>query len=707
MRTLIRLGAASISALVLCLAFSSTSSSSVARARRAGVAAADTTAISSVSGVGPMWGPVTFKATLTAGGAPVAGKLVVFTAGGNAVGSATTDADGVATLSTVDGIQNFVAGTYTDAVVAAFAGDAGLAASSTQGTLSVSRANQVISFSTRPSRTFGEPDFRVNAFSTSAGPLTFTAGGACKIVTGNTVHLTGAGTCGVTATSAGNANFNPASASVGIFVEKAFTGTTVTSSADPSASGQSVTLTADVAALASNKPGIPTGSVQFKVDGAVVGSAPLDADGVAALPPLELAAGAHTFAGEYAGDTNFDVSSGALTTASFIEFDQTSYEVAEGALLTVRVRRTGDISQAMSVDYATDDGGAQAVACAQAGGVALDRCDYAKAVGTLDFGAGEAEITFQVLVADDSYTEGPETASLRLSNATGNTTFGTNTSASFTITDDSPESSGNTADDSAKFVTQHYKDFLNREPDASGLAFWTGEIESCGADAKCREVKRINVSAAFFLSIEAQETSFFAYRAYKAAYGDATSPGVAGTVPAIRLDELLSDARQMNEGLVVGYQGWQAMLELRKNLYVLDFVQRPRFRAAYPSALTAEQFVDALAQNAGLTLTQSERDGLVNTLEGAPSNATLRAQVVRAVAENPRLRQAEFNRAFVLMEYYGYLRRNPDAAPESGLNYGGWGFWLGKLEEFGGNFVRAEMVKAFISSGEYRHRFGQ
>jgi hypothetical protein len=695
MRNLIRLGAAVIPALVLCLVFSSTTS-----------AAADIqTTISSVSASGQMWGPITFKATLTADGAPLAGKSVVFTAGGNAAGSATTDADGVATLPTSNGIMSFVAGTYPDAVVAAFAGDAGLAGSNAKGTLNVARKDQVISFTNLALRTFGDADFRASAFATSAIPVTYSAAGPCNMVgSSNVVHLTGAGTCVLTVSVVGNANFNPATTTGTIFVAKAFTGTTVTSSVNPSASGQSVALTASVAALATIKPGIPTGFVLFKVDDAVVGSVRLDADGVATLPPMELAARPHTFAAEYNSDINYRVSTGALTANSIVEFAQSSYAVAEGSALTVTVRRTGDTSQKASVDYATDEDDDGAAPCAQAGGLALARCDYTKALGTLRFAAGETEKTFQLLVADDSYAEGAETAHLRLSNATGNAAFGTNTAAAVTVTDDSPESSVNPADDSAKFVTQHYRDFLNREPDAEGLAFWTNEIEQCGADAGCREVKRIHVSAAFFLSIEAQETSYLVYRAFKAAYGDATSPGVAGTVPVIRLNELLSDARQIGAGIIVSQNDWQARLAANKAAYMLDFVGRPRFRAAYPLAMTAGQFVDTLATHAGLTLTQTERDGLVNTLGQIPSDAARRAQVVRAVAENPRLHQAEFNRAFVLLEYFGYLRRNSDDAPDG---FRGWRFWLDKLEQFDGDFVRAEMVRAFIASGEYRQRFGQ
>jgi hypothetical protein len=51
----------------------------------------------------------------------------------------------------------------------------------------------------------------------------------------------------------------------------------------------------------------------------------------------------------------------------------------------------------------------------------------------------------------------------------------------------------NLSDNSQFFVAQHYRDFLSREPDQSGLNFWVGEIESCGANAPCREAKRSNL----------------------------------------------------------------------------------------------------------------------------------------------------------------------------------------------------------------------
>jgi hypothetical protein len=129
------------------------------------------------------------------------------------------------------------------------------------------------------------------------------------------------------------------------------------------------------------------------------------------------------------------------------------------------------------------------------------------------------------------------------------------------------------------------------------------------------------------------------------------------------------------------------------------------FVNAFPASMTPAQFVDKLDQNAGGVLSQPERSQLVAELSAAADQAQGRASALREVAEGADLRNNENSRAFVLMQYYGYLRRNPDDAPDS--DFSGWKFWLSKLNQFGGNFVQAEMVKAFINSDEYRKRFGQ
>jgi hypothetical protein len=117
--------------------------------------------------------------------------------------------------------------------------------------------------------------------------------------------------------------------------------------------------------------------------------------------------------------------------------------------------------------------------------------------------------------------------------------------------------------------------------------------------------------------------------------------------------------------------------------------------------MTAGQYVDKLNTQAGNPLTSAQRDALVN---GLNSGQETPATVLRKIAENPTFTNAEMRRAFVLMQYFGYLRRNPDDAPDG--NFGGYDFWLGKMNQFNGDYKAAEMVKAFITSGEFRSRFG-
>ena len=152
--------------------------------------------------------------------------------------------------------------------------------------------------------------------------------------------------------------------------------------------------------------------------------------------------------------------------------------------------------------------------------------------------------------------------------------------------------------------------------------------------------------------------------------------------------------------MVVGQQGWEQQLENNKVSFINLFVQRQRFTNAF-GAMSNAQFVDMLNANAGIPLSQSERDQLVADMN---NGAKTRAQVLRVIAEHPNLVNAEFNRAFVLMQFFGYMRRNPDDPQDH--DHTGYDFWLTKLNQFGGNFQNAEMVKAFINSDEYRHRFG-
>jgi len=274
--------------------------------------------------------------------------------------------------------------------------------------------------------------------------------------------------------------------------------------------------------------------------------------------------------------------------------------------------------------------------------------------------------------------------------------------------------SPNPIDATRNFVRQNYLDFLNRAPDASGDNFWSNQIDSCGANAACVQFKRVNTSGAFFLSIEFRDTGYFVYRLNKAAFGYLPDNPVTGARPVpVRYEDFMPDTQKIGEGLVVNSPGWEQKLAANRHAFLLDFVSRSgasggrAFLDKFPLGKSAAEIIDTLFTNAGVQPTASERQTLVNQLAVNPDSTQLRAAALEAVADHPRLQQQERSRAFVLMQYFGYLRRNPDDAPEEKRNFDGYGFWLGKLDDNGGDFVRAEMVKAFLESTEYRQRFRQ
>jgi hypothetical protein len=533
---------------------------------------------------------------------------------------------------------------------------------------------------------------------------------------------------------------------------------------------------------------------------------------------------------------------------SLIQFSTDEYAISEGSgHIDVTVTRSGDASGSATVNYNTLD---QSEA-----GHASQKSDYEIALGTVTFAPGETSKTFRILIVNDTFVEGDEIIDISLSNPTGTGVgLGSPNTAEVTITDnDAVPPVTNPIDNASFFVRQHYLDFLNREPDGPGLAFWTNEITSCGADAACIERKRINVSAAFFLSIEFQNTGYLAYLTHRAAFGSSAS----GSPAPILYGNFQRDVQALQRNFVFGAPGADAVLEANKVAYYNEFVTRPEFVSKYPSTLTNDQYVDNLLASANLSpsdftvnvtnsqevpptnptttggarrpasygtahftinaggtamtmtatvrnidftgsqtadtndnianahihagasvapgvngpvvwgfigtpfndnnpndavvtpfgsgvganisakwdapegngttlgaqidniragrayinfhtsqfsggeirgnfpATQAFRDSLVAGLNGMTMT---RAQVLRAIAESPALNTRELNAAFVTMEYFGYLRRDPDTS--------GFNFWLNKLNDFNGSFINAEMVKAFISSSEYRQRFG-
>ena len=360
-----------------------------------------------------------------------------------------------------------------------------------------------------------------------------------------------------------------------------------------------------------------------------------------------------------------------------IQFNQPSYSVQEDlTALTVTVSRGGDTSGPAAVDYATNDG------------TAKQKSDFEYAAGTLTFAAGETSKTITLLLNEDMLVEGSETFTVSLSNPAGGA-LGAQSSTTVSIADDAPESLITPIDDAQSFVSTHYHDFLNREPDTAGLAFWTSQITACGADAACVDSARANVSAAFYLSIEFQQTGYLVYLMQKESYG---------TMP--KYSTYMRDLQEVSRGVVVNTPGWEFLLATNQQQLAENWVNRPEFKAKFDN-MSNTDFINALYASAGVAPPQTESDALVARLDNANES---RATALLEVASNAAFRQQEQNAAFVLMEYFGYLRRDPSAAPDSDLS--GYNFWLNKLNQFGGNYQKAEMVRAFIVSSEYRQRFG-
>ena len=349
-----------------------------------------------------------------------------------------------------------------------------------------------------------------------------------------------------------------------------------------------------------------------------------------------------------------------------LQFSATSYTVSEGAgTFTVTVTRTGNTTAAAAVDFITNSG------------TASERSDFTTALGTLRFAAGDASRTFTIFITDDALVEFDETITLSLDNPTG-ASLGTPNTVTLTITDnDTTPAAANPIDNAEFFVRQHYRDFLNRDPEAAGLAAWLAVLSRCngggaGSDPTC---DRITVSSSFFLSQEFQTEGYFAIRFYLAALGRRP-----------RYIEFQQDLTRLNASTA-------AETEANRTAFADEFVRREEFRAIFDS-LSNAAYVDALARTANLTL--SNRDQLVSDLD---AGRRTRSQVLRDIVESQQFggRRITFNTAFVLSQYFGYLRRDPDEM--------GFQMWLTFLNANPTDF--RTMVNGFVNSIEYRARFGR
>ena len=237
----------------------------------------------------------------------------------------------------------------------------------------------------------------------------------------------------------------------------------------------------------------------------------------------------------------------------------------------------------------------------------------------------------------------------------------------------------NQINDTTFFVRQQYLDFLNREPDSGGLSYWTNEITSCGDNWRCISARRTRVSAAFFVEQEFQNTGSFVYRLYKDGLGRRPT-----------FSEFSQDRSQIDV----------TNLENTKRAFTLVFVQRTAFLQKYAAATNAASFVDALIttiQQSSTVNLGAQRDALIARYNQGANLNDSRALALREAVENQAVINSEYNASFVLMQYFGYLRRDSDQ--------GGFDFWLNVLNNQDPNNYRG-MVCSFITSREYQERFG-
>jgi Calx-beta domain-containing protein/VCBS repeat protein len=387
-----------------------------------------------------------------------------------------------------------------------------------------------------------------------------------------------------------------------------------------------------------------------------------------------------------------------------IQFNLSNYSVNEsvGSALIIVVR-VGGSSGTATVDYATND--FMAARCDAVPANASAKCDYTTAGGTLSFAAGESSKTMVLSIIDDAFVEGNETLTISLSKPTGaGVVLGSSSSATITIVDnDTDPNAANPYLNNAFFVRQQYLDFLLREPDTAGFTDWNNVLNGCGpqqgglgAPAGC---DRVHVSSGFFRSPEFGEKGYWVYRFFEGSLG--RRPQFAESMPEMRrLSGLATDAEQ----------------EAKRADFIARFMQLPEFTNIY-TGLTdsahASQFIAKLEEKARVTLpetvpptqpgqpTQYGRSQLIGLMQAGTLTP---AQTLGAFTEQKVVWDTYFYRAFVAMQYFGYLRRDPEPA--------GYDDWVDVLTNgrasagvLPGDY--RHLIFGFVYSIEYRERFGK
>lgn len=187
----------------------------------------------------------------------------------------------------------------------------------------------------------------------------------------------------------------------------------------------------------------------------------------------------------------------------------------------------------------------------------------------------------------------------------------------------------------------------------------------------------------FALIVQFPRTSFFVYRLCQASYG---------RMP--RRQEFMTAMALLGRGVFIGAPGWDEQLERNRLSLLADWMNSREFRQLYEGKSNAE-FVDALLENSRAGLNANQRHALVENLDA--QNHSRQTALLRIV-EDKLFYKREYNNAYVLTHFFGYLRRNPDDAPDADLK--GFNFWRDRLNSWG-DYRSISM--AFIESEEYRN----
>jgi hypothetical protein len=250
------------------------------------------------------------------------------------------------------------------------------------------------------------------------------------------------------------------------------------------------------------------------------------------------------------------------------------------------------------------------------------------------------------------------------------------------------------------FIQQQYIDFLRRFPEPDGLQFYLNILNGCSAaDVECVKFTKGALAANFFRSPEFQRKGSYVMYLYMVSLGQRPSTtaelGDPTKIERPHYTEFMADLQAISDPNDLG-------TEAKKVALTDAWVQRPEVAARYPASLTNSQFVQKLLDTAGVTL--SNQAQLVADLSAGTKT---RAQVLKVIVESPEVNAKFYKPAFVTMQYFGFLRRDPEVCVGSANpSQCGYIFHNDRFKLVADQaFLENTMVRGFTESPEYFNRF--